>query len=304
MDAHGDRNGLLLGTGAYLIWGLLPLYFKLLVGVPAMQVLAHRIVWSLLFVAVIVVALRRIAAIREAATPRTLLLLTISAALIAGNWSIFIWAILNGHVLETSLGYFINPLINVAIGVALLGERIRPLQLVAVGIAFVGVLILTADSLMSGGTGAWWVPITLALAFAFYGLVRKVVAIDALGGLAVETLILAPPALAWLVYVGGDGSGVFGLDASMDLVLVGAGVLTAIPLLLFAAAARRLRYATLGLLQYMAPTMGFFEAVLIFGEPLHTVHLVTFALIWIGCALYAVDSLRASREPVMEVPPT
>ena len=304
MDAHRHRDGLLLGTGAYIIWGLLPLYIKLLVGVPAMQVLAHRIVWSLLLLALIVVAFRRVAAIRAAATPRTLLLLTVSAILIAGNWTIYIWAVLNGHVLETSLGYFINPLINVAIGMTLLGERIRPLQLVAVGIALVGVLILTVASLMSGGTGAWWVPITLALAFGFYGLVRKVVAIDALGGLTVETLILAPPALGWLAYVGWNNNGVFGHETHTDLLLVGAGALTAVPLLLFAAAARRLRYATVGLLQYIAPTMAFFEAVLLFGEPLRLVQIVTFALIWTGCALYAFDSLRAMREPVAEPPAT
>ncbi len=296
MDAsRTQREGLLLGFGAYLIWGLLPLYLKLLVGVPSAEVLAHRIVWSMLLLGIVVVVLRRASAIRAAATGRTLMLLGLSATLIAVNWTVYIWAILNGHVLETSLGYFINPLVNVAIGMAVLGERMRPLQIAAVGVALVGVLVLTGASLLGGGGSAWWVPVTLALAFGFYGLVRKVVAIDALGGLTVETLILAPPALAWLVYVEAAGTGAFGRELRLDSLLVFAGVATAVPLLLFAAAARRLRYATLGLLQYFAPTLVFFEAVLLFGEPLRTAQVVTFVLIWTGCALYAFDSYRAAR---------
>jgi chloramphenicol-sensitive protein RarD len=296
MDTRTHREGLLLGIGAYLIWGLLPLYFKLLVGVPSAQVLAHRVVWSLLLLGVVVVVLGRVGAIAAAARGRTLALLSLSAALIGANWVVYIWAILNGHVLETSLGYFINPLINVALGVAVLGERIRPLQLAAVAIAFAGVAILSGASVLGGGTGAWWVPISLALAFGLYGLVRKVVAIDALGGLTVETLLLAPPAVAWLLYVGVNGSGVFGREMRLDLLLMVAGAATALPLLLFSAAARRLRYATLGLLQYFAPTLVFFEAVLLFDEPLRMVQVVTFVLIWTGCALYAFDSYRAARN--------
>lgn len=298
MDAsrNTQRDGLLLAVGAYLMWGLLPLYLKLLVGVPAMEVLAHRIVWSLLLLAIVVVALRRTAPIRAAARGKTLALLGLSATLIAVNWTVYIWAILSGHMLEGSLGYFINPLVNVALGIALLGERIRPVQVAAVCIALAGVVILSAASLLSGGESAWWVPITLAVSFGLYGLVRKVVAIDSLGGLAVETLLLGPLALGWLLYVAGTGSGAFGRETRMDLLLMFAGLATALPLLLFAAAARRLRYATMGLLQYIAPTLVFLEAVLLYGEPLRPVQLVTFGLIWTGCALYAFDSLREARS--------
>ncbi|MET4897036.1 EamA family transporter RarD [Sphingomonadaceae bacterium jetA1] len=287
------RTGLLLGIGAYISWGILPLYLKLLKNVPAFQVLAHRILWSLLLLGVVVLVARRGAAIRAAARGRTLLLLCVSATLIALNWLAYIWAVQNNHVLEASLGYFINPLINVALGVALLGERIRRGQAIAVGIAAVGVAVLA----ISGG-GALWISLALALTFAFYGLVRKVAAIDALGGLTVETLVLAGPALAVLIFANASGTAVFGTDRHLDMLLILAGAVTAAPLLMFAAAARRLRYATLGLLQYIAPTLQFAQAVLIFGEPLKPVHIVTFVLIWAGCALYAFESVRGSRTPV------
>ena len=294
-DTRSTRDGLLLGVGAYLIWGLLPLYLKLLSGVPTMEVLAHRVVWSLLLLVVLVVALRRTAAIRAAARGQTLALLCLSAALIGGNWIVYIWSVLNGHVLEASLGYFINPLVNVALGMAVLGERIRPLQKVAVGIAIAGVVLISAASLFGGSGAAWWVPITLALSFGSYGLVRKVVAIDALGGLTVETLLLFPASAAWLVYLGAHGQGTLGSDQRTDLLLMFAGVVTAVPLLLFASAARRLRYATVGLLQYIGPTLSFLQAVLLFGERLRPVQFATFVLIWAGCALYAFDSVREAR---------
>ncbi|WP_294235814.1 EamA family transporter RarD [uncultured Sphingomonas sp.] len=289
--AQPARSGLLLGIGAYISWGLLPLYLKLLKGVPALQVLAHRILWSLLLLAVVVLVARRGRAIRAAARGRTLLLLCTSAVLIALNWLIYIWSVQNDHVLEASLGYFINPLVNVGLGVALLGERIRRGQAVAVGIAAIGVVILA----ISGG-GAIWISLALALSFGFYGFVRKIAAIDALGGLTVETLLLAGPALAVLFQAQANGTAAFGVDRHLDMLLILAGAVTAAPLLMFAAAARRMRYATLGLLQYIAPTLQFAQAVLLFGEPLKPLHIVTFVLIWMGCGLYAFDSVRASRR--------
>ncbi|MEH3048641.1 EamA family transporter RarD [Sphingomonas adhaesiva] len=289
-DAH-TRNGLILGIGAYTIWGLLPLYLRLLHGVPALQVLAHRVVWSVLLLAAIVVAVRRVGAIRVAARGRTLALLTASATLIAVNWLVYIWSVQNGHVLEASLGYFINPLVNVALGMIVLGERITRLQGIAVAIAAAGVVALGADGLVSGG-GAAWIPLTLAFSFGVYGLIRKVAAIDALGGLTVETALLLVPATMLILTAQADGSGAFGQDRGVDVLLVMAGAITAAPLLMFAAAARRLRYATLGLLQYIAPTLQFLEAVLIFREPLRPVHLVTFALIWTGCTVYALGARR------------
>ena len=294
-DQSPERRGLLLAVGAFLFWGLLPLYLKLLVGVPAAQVLAHRIVWSVLLLGVIVVAFGRVRAIRLAARGRTLVLLLGSAGLIAVNWMVYIWAVQSDHVLETSLGYFINPLVNVALGVAVLGERIRRLQLVAIGVAALGVLVLA----VAGGEELW-ISLSLAVSFGVYGLLRKIAAIDALGGLTVETLVLAPVALAWLIHAGANGAGVFGRDGGMDMLLVFAGVVTAAPLLMFAAATRRLRYSTVGLLQFIGPTIQFALAVFVFGETVQTVHLVTFALIWAGCLLYAADSLRAARaEPVV-----
>ncbi|HVF95490.1 MAG TPA: EamA family transporter RarD [Sphingomonas sp.] len=283
------RTGLLLGIGAYTLWGVLPLYLRLLNGVPALQVLAHRVVWSVLLLAVIVVALRRTATIRAAARGRTLLLLTASALLIAVNWLVYIWSVQHNHVLEASLGYFINPLVNVALGMAVLGEKIRRWQAVAIGVAGIGVLV------MALGGGALWIALTLAVSFGLYGLIRKVVAIDALGGLTVETLLLAPLCLAIILHTGANGTGAFGQDRGLDALLVLAGAATAAPLLMFAAAARRLRYSTMGLLQYIGPTLQFLQAVLLFGEVVRPAQMAAFALIWAGCALYAWDSLRASR---------
>ncbi|WP_244647005.1 EamA family transporter RarD [Sphingomonas sp. CFBP 8760] len=287
------NRGLWLGAGAYILWGLLPLYLKLLTGVPAVQVLAHRVVWSLLLLAIVVVVLGRLRTVRAAARGRTLALLGASATLIAINWLTYIWAVQHAHVLEASLGYFINPLVNVALGVAVLGERVSRVQRVAVGIAAAGVAVMA----LSGG-GAIWISLVLAVSFGLYGLIRKVAAIDALGGLTIETLLLAPLSLVVLGWAGAAGNAAFGQERSVDLLLILAGPVTAAPLLLFAAAARRLTLATLGLLQYLGPTLQFAEAVLIFGEPLRPVHMVTFAAIWTGCALYAWDAWRQSRMVV------
>jgi chloramphenicol-sensitive protein RarD len=282
--------GLAFGVGAYTLWGALPLYLHLLKAVPALQVLAHRVLWSLALLAVLIFVLRRASGIVAAARGRTLLLLVGSALMIGINWIVYIWAVQNGHVLEASLGYFINPLVNVALGFAFLGERLRRLQTGAIVIAATGVIVLA----ISGG-GALWLSLLLALSFGLYGLLRKVAAIDALGGLTVETLLLAPASIALLLYAGQTGTASFGHSAHLDWLLALAGVVTTAPLLLFAAAARRLPLATLGLLQYIAPSLQFAEAVLLFGEAVHTVHIVTFALIWTGCALYAFDTIRALR---------
>ncbi|MFW2829381.1 EamA family transporter RarD [Sphingomonas sp. ID0503] len=287
------RTGLLLGVGAYTLWGLLPLYLKLLHGVPALQVLSHRVLWSVLLLVGLVLLLRRGRAVMAAARGRTLLLLCASAALIAVNWLVYIWAVLNGHVLEASLGYFLNPIVNVVLGMTVLRERIGRGQLAAIGLAVAGVAVM---SLARGGS--LWIPLALALSFGTYGLIRKMVAIDALGGLTVETLLLAPLCLALVLHTDASGQGAFGHDRTLDLLLIAAGAITAVPLLMFASAARRLRYTTMGLLQYIAPTLQFLEAVLLFGEPLRTVELIAFGLIWSGCALYAWHALRSSREPI------
>lgn len=282
--------GFAFGVGSYTLWGVLPLYIHLLKEVPALQVLAHRVLWSLGLLLLLILVLRRAPMILAAARGRTLLLLVGSALMIGINWIVYIWAVQNGHVLEASLGYFINPLVNVALGFAFLGERLRRLQAAAIAVAAAGVLVLA----LSGG-GALWLSLLLALSFGFYGLLRKVAAIDALGGLTVETLLLAPFSIALLFHASQAGTNAFGQSTHLDLLLALAGVVTALPLLLFAAAARRLPLATLGLLQYIAPSLQFAEAVLLFGEPVRTVHIATFALIWSGCALYAFDTIRAAR---------
>lgn len=288
---HPARGGVLLAVGAYTIWGLLPLYLRLLRDVPALQVLAHRVLWSVAILAVIVLVARQGAAIRAAARGRTLLLLAASAALISVNWLIYIWSVQHAHVLEASLGYFINPLVNVALGVVVLRERIGRMQGAAIAVAAAGVAVMAA-----GGGGALWISLALAVTFGVYGLLRKIVAIDALGGLAIETLLLAPLCIGVLVQAALAGQGAFGADLRLDALLAFSGVATATPLLMFAAAARRMSYGSLGLLQYLAPTLQFAEAVLLFGEPLRPLHMAAFALIWTGCALYARGRPHA-REP-------
>lgn len=279
-----------LAVATYTIWGLLPLYFRLLHGVPAVQVLANRVLWSLGILAVVVLAARRGAAIRAAARGRTLALLGASATLISVNWLIYIWAVQHAHVLEASLGYFINPLVNVALGVVVLREAVGRIQGIAIAVAAAGVAVMAA----SGGVSLW-IALALATTFGLYGLVRKVVAIDALGGLTIETLMLAPLAAAVLVHATLVGDAAFGHDLRLDALLAFTGALTAAPLLMFAAAARGMPYATLGLIQYLSPTLQFAEAVLLFGEPLRPPYLLAFALIWTGCALYAWGSLRGTR---------
>ncbi|KQN25658.1 hypothetical protein ASE86_05460 [Sphingomonas sp. Leaf33] len=288
MSEHG--KGLWLAVVAYVLWGGLPLFFKLLHAVPSLQILAHRVVWSLLLLLLAVVVLRRGKAIRAAARGQTLALLVVSAALIAINWLTYIWSVGNAHVIEASLGYFINPLVNVALGVALLGERVGRMQWVAIGVAALGVVVMAV-----AGGGSVWISLVLAFSFGVYGYVRKIAAIDPLGGLTVETLLLTAPALVVLGMAMGDGTAAFGDDRRLDLMLVAAGAITAAPLLLYAAAAKRLKYTTLGLLQYIAPTLQLIQAVLLFGEPLRWFHAVAFGLIWAGCALYALAGWRNAK---------
>jgi chloramphenicol-sensitive protein RarD len=281
--------GVAFGLTAYFTWGFLPLYLKLLGNVPAPEVLAHRILWSVLLLAGLVAAMRRwqplVALARD---PRTIVLLGFTALLIGVNWLIYIWAVNAGHVLETSLGYFINPLVNVALGVIVLRERLRKAQIGAVTLAATGVAIL---AVAQGSLP--WISLALAFSFSLYGLIRKMAPADPLTGLLAETALLAPLALIYLATL---GAGSFGQSGSTDALLILSGLVTAAPLLLFAAAGKRLRYATLGLLQYVAPTIQFLLAVLLFKEPLSGAHLVTFACIWIGLAVYAADAVRVARR--------
>lgn len=283
------RAGALYALGAYGVWAIFPLYWKTLVSIPALEILAHRIVWSLAFVSLLIALRRQWQPVRAAfASRRNLLPLLASTMLVAVNWLVFIWAVNSNQVLQTSLGYFINPLVNVFLGMVVLGERLRRLQLVSVLLAGFGVTYLGIALQLPP-----WIALTLAFCFGFYGLLRKTMPVGALPGLAVETLVMTPLALAYLVWLGLDGSGVFTATApGIDLLLAFGGVATALPLLWVAEAARRMPYATLGQFQYIGPTGHFLLATLVFGEQLTQAHLVTFACIWVAVGLYVFDSRR------------
>lgn len=282
------RAGLAAGLGAYLIWGLLPLYLKQLVGVPPADVLAHRILWSALLMAGVAAVLAGRARLRAALSqPRLMRMLAASALCIAINWLVYTWAVMGEHVLDASLGYFINPLVSVLFGVVLLGERLTRAQWLAVGCAAAGVLVL--------GLARGELPLaSLALAFSFglYGLIRKQAAVDATTGLLIETLLLAPLALGWLL---SRPYPMFRPDTDTNLLLLAGGIATTVPLLMFGFAARRLKLSTLGLMQYLAPSMVFLLAVFVFHEPLDPWRLAAFLCIWTGLAIYSL-SLSSQRR--------
>ena len=284
-------NGLPFALGAYVIWGFVPVYFKLLSHVPPVEVVAQRILWSIPLLMVIMYFRKQtgefLVIFRHRAHLRNLLA---SAALIAVNWLIYIWAVSTDHILAASLGYYLNPLVNVLLGRIFLAERLRPMQLVAVAIAALGVAILIGDAL-----DTLWVSVSLACSFALYGLIRKITPVGAVPGLAVETTLLAPLSLAALLWFGVNGTGGFGDDAQTSGLLVLAGVVTAVPLLLFATAARRMSYASLGFVQYLAPSIVFLLGVFVYGEPLSTTKLVCFVLIWVSIAVFCIDALRTYR---------
>ena len=278
------RNGVLFGVAAYLLWGVVAVYFKIVSRVSPLEILAHRIVWSVVVLLAIITLWRRWPLFRAVVTVRrTLLLLSFSTAFIAVNWYIYIWSVTHSHMVEASLGYFINPLVSVVLGFLFLDERLRGREKISIGLAAAAVLWLTV------GAGAFpWISLALAVSFALYGLIRKIAGVTPIEGLAVETLILLPLALGYLIYRANAGTLAFGYDSrSLDLWLLAAGPLTTAPLLLFAAAVRRLRLATVGLLQYISPTLQFTMAVTVFAEPLGRERLIAFVLIWIAIAIYS-----------------
>lgn len=288
-----QSKGVLSAALAYAAWGLFPLYFKQVTQVPALEVVAHRTLWSMVFVVGLLALLRRWAWLSEVLRqPRVLGAFAVSSLLLSGNWLVYVWAVQHDHVLDASLGYFINPLVNVALGFAFLRERPRPVQWAAVALAGAGVLWLT----VLGGQLPW-VALTLALSFGFYGLMRKIAPLGALEGLALETVLLAPLAGAALMWWGVQGSSSFA-QASMAgmALLMFAGPLTALPLLLFAAGARRIPLTTLGLLQYIAPTLQFMLGIWLYHEPFSGSRVAGFALIWLALLLYSAEGLWQSRR--------
>ena len=286
--------GLPCAASAYLIWGLTPIYFKALAAVPAFEILMHRMIWSFLFLLPLTIFLKRWRRLAAAlATGRTMLILLGTTLLVALNWFLFIWAINSGHILQTSLGYYITPLVNVTLGMVFLKERLRPLQLVAVFMAAGAVFHLTVFY------GEFpWVALCLAFSFGFYGLIRKVAPVEALEGLTIETMILFVPAAAYLFYLDRQGVGtLFRESLPMDLLLMGAALVTAVPLLLFTAGARLLHLTTMGFLQYIAPSCTFLLAVFVYGEPFSRAQVITFVIIWSALAVFSTDAVIHYRHP-------
>lgn len=300
MNAGAQRtSGLPYAIAAYVIWGLIPLYFRLLHDVPPFEVVGWRIVFTLPVCFVLVAAMRQFGEVWQAlTTPRVLGALALSAMLIGSNWLIYVVAIGTGHVFAASLGYYINPLMNVLAGTLFLHERLSTRQWVAVGLAAVGVAVLAGGALNTLG-----ISMGLAVSFCFYGLVRKLAPVGSLPGLTVETLVLVVPALAILGWQAGQPGGIaLGDDTARDITLAAAGVITGVPLLLFATAARRMSYSALGFVQFLAPTMIFLLGLFVFHEPLQPVQLASFLTIWTAIAVFCWDLLSARSRPDVEEP--
>lgn len=286
------NKGMLYAASAYVLWGLLPVFWKALHAVPALQILAHRMVWSLLVVLVLVAARGRGRVIGAAVRDwRVLGLFTATALVLSLNWFVYIWGVNAGYIVETSLGYFINPLVNVVLGMVFLRERLRAWQGVAIAIAVSGVVYLT----LSYGRLPW-IAVTLACSFGLYGLLRKTAPLPSLEGLTVETLVLFVPALAYLIFMQHTGQGAFAHVGTVPtLLLIVSGIATATPLLLFATGARMLSLTTLGLLQYIAPTLQLLLGVLVYGEQLPPTRLIGFAIIWLALVVYTGESIVHGR---------
>ncbi len=286
------NNGLVNAIIAYIMWGVLPLYWKLFDNVPAGEILSHRVVWSFVFMGILVALQRRWGELRKIAASRSLLLsLTASGLLIAANWLIFIWAVNNGHVVETSLGYYLNPLLNVLLAVVFLREKPSRGQWLAIAIAGAAVLIIAIDY------GRFpWVAISLAVSFGLYGLAKKKIAQDASVGLLSETAVVLPVALGYWIYLAAVGkTTAWTLPPSMFIELLLSGVVTALPLLFFARAAARMTLSTLGFVQYIGPTIMLVLSVFVFKESVSPVLLIGFALIWTALVVYASSSIRSAK---------
>ncbi len=292
-------SGVIFAGLAFVWWGLFPLYFRLVDAVPPGEILAHRIVWCLLFLSVVMTVRGQWAWLAMALrSPKVLGAFIASALMIAGNWTLYIWSVNNGHVVDASLGYFITPLVNVLFGTTLLGERLRPAQWSALALAGLGVAWLTWQA-----GHLPWIALGLAATFGSYGLLRKIGSLGALEGLALETLLLAPIAAGALAFWAWQGTGTFpSADIRVDIWLIALGPITAVPLLMFAAGARRLSMTTLGLLQYIGPTIQFMVGLWIFGEPFGGPRAVGFGLIWAALVLYSAEGWRHGSRVRLQTP--
>jgi len=291
---RGARQGFALGVAAYGLWGVLPVYFKALRSIDSVDIVAHRIVWSAPVLAALLSFSGTWGDVREALrNRRVVILLTVTALLIGGNWLLYVYAVNSGHILAGSLGYYLNPLANVLLGRIVLKERLSWLQWAAVALAAAGI-----SALAIGALGQLWISLTLCASFATYGLLRKIAPVDAVAGLTIETAILFPFAAGWLLWGLTAGTPIFGNSQFHVVLIAFAGVITATPLLLFTAAAKRLRYSTLGMLQFLAPTLQFVLAVSFYGEPFTSAHAIAFGAIWAALALYVLAIVRHARASV------
>ena len=286
-------KGVWYGIGAYLAWGVFPIYWKWLDTVPAIQIISHRIIWSFILLAIVVFVTRQGKAFRSAAlSPRVVLIYLASAILLSINWLTYVWAVNAGFVVETSLGYFINPLLSVLLGVFFLREKLRPWQWAPIGLAAIGVTYVA----ISYGQFPW-IALTLSFSFGIYGLIKKTAPLGSLYGLTLETGLLFLPAVGFLIYMERMGQGAFLHSGSVpDLLMVGAGVVTTIPLLMFASAAQRIPLSTVGVLQYITPTMQFLLGVLLYHEPFNRSHLIGFSIVWVALIFFWLEGFLASRR--------
>lgn len=293
------RSGVIAGLIAYVLWGVFPVYFKLVESVSPLEVFAHRIIWAVVFGGLIIFLRRQWRDVAVALRHRKMLLwLALAALMIAANWLTYIWAIQNDRIFETSLGYYINPLMYVVIGVFFFGDRLRKAQLAAIMLATIGVIVLT----LSGGQIPY-VALVLGVTFTCYGVIRKKVVIGAMPGLFIETLLLLPFVSVWMLWlIHSDSSMFVGGGFRITTLLILAGPVTVVPLLCFAIAARRLTLTTVGFMQFLAPTLQFFTGIY-YGEELTAAHIVCFAFIWLAVAIFSVDALRASRKKPPQVAP-
>ncbi len=293
------NKGILYGIGAYVLWGFFPIYWKFLHDVPALQVIGHRIGWSFILLALYILLTGQWDAFRSAAFNwRTIGIYSIAGVLLTFNWLIYVWGVNEGFIVETSLGYFINPLLSVSLGVLFLRERLRTMQWVPVGLAAIGVGYLT---FVYGRLP--WIALSLAFTFGFYGFVKKLSPLGSLHGLTLETGIVFPVALIYLAIVGINGSGAFLHDGTfVDVLLIGAGLVTTVPLLMFASAAKQIPLTVVGLLQYIAPTLQFLIGVFVYKEPFDLAHFIGFAIVWVALVIFAVESYLANRVPAQPIP--
>ena len=293
------NKGILKGLATYALWGFFPIYWKFLHPVSALQVIGHRISWSFALLISIVLVTRQWNDFRSVALkPNVIGIYSIAAALLTVNWLVYVWGVNAGFIVETSLGYFINPLLSVLLGVFFLRERLRPMQWIPVGIAAIGVVYLTA---VYGRLP--WIALSLAFSFGFYGFIKKLAPLGSLYGLTLETGIVFPLALIYLLVIEWNGTGAFVRDGtSITLLLVGTGAVTTIPLLLFASAAKEIPLSVLGLLQYVAPTLQFLIGVFIYKEPFDHAHLIGFGIVWVALVIFWVENYLARRLPVEPIP--